>query len=269
MCELRVWGTSVMLEASSLSSLAGIRHGFFTRDGGVSSGIYASLNGEVGSSDAPDQVAENRARMAATLGVAPDRLLTCYQVHSPDVVIAEVPWSRDARPHADAIVTRVAAACVGSSTADCGPVLFADPQARVVGAAHAGWRGALSGVLGGHACGDGRARGQARAHRRGARADDQSVELRGRPRPGQRFLAADPGNAHSSSVDARAARFVRSSRLYRDTPAARGHRAFDGLELCTYADPARFFSYRRATHRGEPDYGRHVNAIALARLISR
>src|SRR5262245_456771 len=136
-----------MLEAPSLSSLNGIRHGFFTRAGGVSSGIYASLNGGVGSNDAQDQVAENRARMAAALGVARDRLLTCYQVHSPNVVIAEVPWSSTARPHADAIVTRVAGLAVGVSTADCGPVLFADAQARVVGAAHAGWRGALTGVL--------------------------------------------------------------------------------------------------------------------------
>ena len=114
----------------SLAKLAGIRHGFFTRDGGVSQGVYATLNGGVGSDDAPDKVAENRARMAAALGVAPDRLLTAYQIHSPDVVVAEQPWTRENRPRADAIVTRTPGLAIGVSTADCGPLLFADAQAR-------------------------------------------------------------------------------------------------------------------------------------------
>ncbi len=106
-----------------------------------------SLNGGIGSRDAAGNVAENRARMAAALGVEPARLLTAYQVHSPDVVVAETPWTSDARPRADAIVTRMRALAIGVTTADCGPVLFADPQARVIGAAHAGWRGALGGVI--------------------------------------------------------------------------------------------------------------------------
>ena len=129
-----------------LGQLPGIRHGFFTRAGGVSDGVYASLNAGVGSSDAPQNVAENRARMAAALGVPPERLLTCHQVHSPKAVVAVAPWGADARPRADAIVTTVAGLAIGVSTADCGPVLFADTQARVIGAAHAGWRGALAGV---------------------------------------------------------------------------------------------------------------------------
>ncbi|HEY5217970.1 MAG TPA: laccase domain-containing protein, partial [Pseudolabrys sp.] len=123
-----------MLQALSLDTLPRIRHAFFTRTGGVSEGVYTSLNGGVGSNDAPDKVAENRARMAVALGVTPDRLLTAYQIHSPDVVIADVPWSHDNRPRADAIVTRTPALAIGVSTADCGPLLFADAQARVIGA---------------------------------------------------------------------------------------------------------------------------------------
>jgi hypothetical protein len=136
----------MMIEAQTLA-LDGIRHGFFTRAGGVSDGFYASLNGGIGSDDRPDRVAENRARMAAAVGVAPGRFVTPYQIHSPQVVVAEAPWPADARPRADAIVTRMRELAIGVTTADCGPILFADPTARVIGAAHAGWRGALSGVV--------------------------------------------------------------------------------------------------------------------------
>ena len=136
-----------MLQAQSLSKLPGIRHGFFTRGGGVSEGLYESLNGGTGSEDSPAKIAENRARMAARLGVAPERFLTAYQIHSPEVVVAETPWPANDRPRADAIVTRVPGLAIGISTADCGPVLLADAQARVIGAAHAGWRGALTGVI--------------------------------------------------------------------------------------------------------------------------
>src|SRR5262249_25754345 len=136
----------MLLQAGSLAAMPGVRHAFFTREGGVSQGIYASLNGGVGSNDDRAHVAENRARMAAALGVAPDALVTPYQIHSADVVVTETPWAPDARPRADAVVTRVPGLAIGVSTADCGPVLLTDPVARVVGAAHAGWRGALAGV---------------------------------------------------------------------------------------------------------------------------
>ena len=119
-----------MLQAAALSKLARIRHGFFTRGGGVSHGVYASLNGGVGSNDAPDKVAENRARMAAALGVAPDRLLTAYQIHSPSVVVADEPWTRENRPRADAIVTRTPRLAIGVSTADCGPLLLGRRRRR-------------------------------------------------------------------------------------------------------------------------------------------
>src|SRR5436309_1220222 len=135
------------LEAMSLAGLANVRHAFFTRAGGVSPGIYASLNGGPGSQDAPANVAENRARMAAVLGVAPARLITAYQIHSSEVVTVERPWPPQERPRADAIVTRTAGIAIGVTTADCGPVLLADGAAGVIGAAHAGWRGASTGVL--------------------------------------------------------------------------------------------------------------------------
>jgi hypothetical protein len=137
----------MLLQASSLTKFAHIRHAFFTREGGVSQGIYATLNGGVGSSDAPHKVAENRARMAQALGVEAQHLLTPYQIHSPDVVIAEEPWAPEKRPRADAVVTRKPGMAIGVSTADCGPLLFADADARVIGAAHAGWRGAFTGII--------------------------------------------------------------------------------------------------------------------------
>jgi YfiH family protein len=254
-----------MLQARSLRDLPGIRHAFFTRAGGVSQGIYESLNGGVGSNDAPANVAENRARMAAALGVAPDRLLSLYQIHSPDVVVAEAPWDTANRPRADAIVTRVPGLAVGIGTADCGPVLLADPQAQVIGAAHAGWRGALTGVI---------------------EATVAAMERLGAAR-GRIFAAVGPTISQRNYevgedlLDRFRAADQDSGRFFR--PAARlGHAMFDlpgyiatrlaragvvqaeDLGLCTYADPARFYSYRRSTHRAEPDYGRHINAIALA-----
>src|SRR5207302_1755301 len=136
-----------MIQSPSLSAHQNIRHAFFTRAGGVSEGIYQSLNGGIGSSDVPDNVRENRARMAAALGVAPSHFVTCYQIHSPDVIVAEAPWTRENSPRADAIVTRVPGLAVGVTTADCGPILFADSDGGVVGATHSGWKGALTGVL--------------------------------------------------------------------------------------------------------------------------
>src|SRR3981189_3551724 len=135
-----------LLQAKSLAALPGIRHAFFTREGGVSQGIYASLNGGVGTTDPREPGAEDRARVGAARGGAPEALLSAYQIPPPDVVVAERPWGPDARPRADAIVTRVARLAIGISTADCGPVLLADAQAGGIGAAPAGWRGALAGV---------------------------------------------------------------------------------------------------------------------------
>ena len=136
----------MMFGSSLLAALPGLRHAFFTREGGVSGGIYEGLNGGLGSKDDPADVAENRRRMAEQMGVAPEHLLSVHQIHSPDAVMATGPWEGD-KPRADALVTRTEGIAIGVTAADCGPVLFADPAARVIGAAHAGWKGALTGVL--------------------------------------------------------------------------------------------------------------------------
>jgi YfiH family protein len=254
-----------MLQASSISELGGIRHGFFTRAGGVSDGLYASLNGGIGSRDAPAKVAENRARMAAALGVGPDRLVTAYQIHSPDVVIAAAPWTPDTRPRADAIVTTCPGLAIGVSTADCGPVLFADASARVVGAAHAGWRGAFTGVL--EATIDTMERlGAERARlvvALGPMIRQQNYEVG--PEFIAQFQAADGANARFFTPSRRAGHALFDLAGYIAARlAAAGIRQIEDVGRCTYADPKDFFSYRRSTHVGEPDYGRHVNAIALA-----
>ncbi len=251
------------LQAEALA-LPGLRHAFFTRDGGVSTGLYASLNGGIGSADSAAHVAENRARMTAALGVPPGRLLTAYQIHSPDVIVADEPWPAEPRPRADAIVTRTPNLAIGVTTADCGPVLFAEPQARVIGAAHAGWRGALTGVLESTIAAMerlGAAREKIRAAL-GPMIRQPSYEVG--PDLIERFAAED---AQSASFFAAA---PRAGHALFDLPgyiAARLRRAgltrIEDLGVCTYADAARFFSYRRATHRGDSDYGRHVNAIAL------
>jgi purine-nucleoside/S-methyl-5'-thioadenosine phosphorylase / adenosine deaminase len=256
--------TANLLEANSLRALPRIRHAFFTRGGGVSDGVYASLNGGPGSEDAPAKVAENRARMAAVLGVAPDRLLTAYQIHSPDVVVIERPWQPHERPRADAIVTAAPGLAIGVTTADCAPVLFADGAAGIIGAAHAGWRGAASGVLEATI---------AAMERCGADRTRISVALGPTIRQGNyevgpefmsRFLVANATNEQffRPSATPQHALFDLPGYIVARLIAA-GMRSIEDLGHCTYADAARFFSYRRSTHRKERDYGRHVNAIAL------
>jgi YfiH family protein len=251
------------LHAPNLSAVPGIRHAFFTREGGVSNGVYASLNGGQGSDDAPAHVAENRARMAAALGVTPDRLVTAYQIHSPDVIVAEAPWSNATRPRADAIVTRVPRLAIGVSTADCGPVLLADPAAGVVGAAHAGWKGALTGVLEATLARMeelGAVRGRIKAAI-GPMIRQPSYEVG--PELIARFHASDPMSEAFFVAAPRAGHAMFDLAGYVASRLARaGIAPVEDLAVCTYADP-RFFSYRRATHRADPDYGRHINAIAL------
>jgi YfiH family protein len=253
-----------MTTASSLlSAIPGLRHAFFDRDGGVSEGIYASLNAGLGSRDEPSHVAENRRRMAARLGVEPQRLLTAYQIHSPDVAVATAPWDGASRPRADAIVTKTEQLAIGVTAADCGAVLLVDPGARVIGAAHAGWKGALAGIL--QKTVD--AMVQLGAERSGIVAAigplirQQSYEV-GREfverftqadeAYGQFFIAAS--REHHAMFDL--AGFIRM-RLENA-----GVLMIDDTGIDTYADE-RFFSYRRSQHRGEGDYGRHVHAIVL------
>jgi YfiH family protein len=251
------------IEATSLA-LTGIRHAFFTRAGGVSSGLYATLNGGVGSQDDAGKVVENRARMAAALAVEPQRLLTAYQTHSPKVVVAEAPWTTENRPQADAVVTRMRALAIGVTTADCGPVLFADPHAGVIGAAHAGWRGALTGVIEATVAAMerlGAAPGQIRAaigpmirQSNYEVGPDLVARFRAEDAAASRFFAPARRDGHAM-FDLAGYIAVRLKRA--------GITAVEDVALCTYADPEQFFSYRRTTHRAEADYGRHVNAIAL------
>jgi polyphenol oxidase len=257
--------TAATVHSSLLSRLPGVRHAFFTRDGGVSEGVYASLNGGTGSNDDQARVRENRARMAAAVGVAPERFLTCYQIHSPDVVTVETPWTADARPRADAMVTRVPNIALGISTADCGPVLFAEAEARVIGGAHAGWRGAFTGVL--EATIEAMEKLGAKRSRIAAalgpmiRRENYEVG----PEFVARFEQADPENARFFTASQRAghAMFDLPGYIVKRLRGA-GIEQIDNLGLCTCADADRFYSYRRMTLRGEPDYGRHINAIVLS-----
>ncbi|HLH96835.1 MAG TPA: peptidoglycan editing factor PgeF [Xanthobacteraceae bacterium] len=253
-----------LVEAASLAALPGIRHGFFTRSGGVSEGIYESLNAGVGSQDDPHKVAVNRARMAAALKVAPERLLTPYQVHSAEVAVVDAPWTPATRPRSDAIVTRTRGLAIGVTTADCGPVLFADAEAGVIGAAHAGWRGALSGVLEStiaalERCGARRERVVAAL---GPMIRQPSYEVG--PELVARFEADDAANARFFAPSARAGHALFDLAGYVAMRLGRaGIIRIEDVGHCTYASPAMFFSFRRSTHRGEGDYGRHVNALAL------
>jgi polyphenol oxidase len=253
------------ITAASLSGLVGIRHAFFTRDGGVSSGIYATLNAGIASKDDAAHVVENRARMARALGVPPENFVTAYQIHSPDVVVAEKPWDSSARPRADAIVTRVPGLAIGVSTADCGPVLFADASARVLGAAHAGWRGAFGGVLEATL----REMEKLGASRNnvvtalGPMIRQPNYEVSGEFFRNFCQVAAD--NERFFTKGARADHFMFDLPGYiAERLRQAGVRAIEDCGLCTYAEPERFYSYRRSQHRGEHDYGRHVNAIVLA-----
>jgi YfiH family protein len=241
---------------------AGVRHGYFTRVGGVSSGIYEGLNIGAGSSDDPALVQENRQRVAEWMGVPATHLLTAHQIHSPDVVIAREPFSGN-RPRADAVVTDRPGIAVGASTADCGPVLFADANAGVVGAAHAGWRGAFAGVL---------ENTIAAMESLGARRDNIVAVLGPSIGPANyevgsefiaRFVEADSGNGRYFSPSAREGYAMFDLNLYTVDRLRRAGVRADKLDRCTYAEEGLFYSYRRGTHRGEPDYGRQISAIVL------
>jgi hypothetical protein len=253
------------LDSPLLSAIPGLRHAFFTRDGGVSDGIYASLNGGLGSNDDAANVAENRRRMAEQLGITPKNFLTVYQIHSPDAVVASAPWQDGSRPRADAIVTRTEGLAICVTAADCGPILFVDPNARVIGAAHAGWKGALSGIL---------------------EATVEAMEKLGAERSGMVAAIGPLIRQHSYEVGREfVERFTEAdaeNAVFFVPSAREGHAMFDlagfirmrlenagvlmidDIGVDTYSDE-RFYSYRRSVHRKEPDYGRHVHALVLTR----
>jgi polyphenol oxidase len=252
-----------MFCASTLESCDGIRHGFFTRQGGVSKGIYGSLNCGLGSRDDVESVRQNRALVAETLGVPPERLLTLYQTHSATAVIVDKPWNGEAA-EADALVTRTPGLAVGALTADCAPILFCDPQARVIAAAHAGWRGALSGIAEAtiatmEELGAKRERIVAvigpsisqRAYEVGADYVD-------------RFLAEEPASEAFFMTESSGEPHFDLSGYAAERLSRAGIGSVSDLGLCTYCDETRLFSYRRSQHHGEEDYGRQISAIVLA-----
>ena len=254
-----------MLKSPSLDNIAGIRHAFFTREGGVSEGIYASLNCGAGSSDAPDRVTENKRRAAAHLKLEDDRLVTLYQVHSPEVVTLTDPAPVLAnRPEADAMVTRIPGIALGILTADCAPVLFADAEAGVIGAAHAGWCGALGGVVENTIL----AMEDLGARRRNIRATvgpciAQASYQVGADFPDP-FIEDDPGTVMLFRPDGDTGKHLFDLQGYvlRRLEDA-GIAARDALDMDTYTSGDLFFSYRRTCHRGEDDYGLGLSAISL------
>jgi polyphenol oxidase len=255
----------MMITLAALDGDGSIRHGFFTRRGGVSGGIYTSLNCGFGSRDDPRAVAENRTIAAARLGIVAERLVSCHQVHGTAVVTVERPWQRRDNPRADGMVTTVPGIALGVLAADCAPVLLADPEARVVAAAHSGWRGALAGV---------------------AEATIAAMEEKGARR--ERIRAAiGPCIAQPSyevgaefaatfaAADAASGGFFRPGErpghFLFDLPGYIAHRlaplglaAVEWAGRDTAAEEELFFSYRRACQRGEGDYGRLLAAIAIA-----
>jgi len=251
------------IEASTLK-LPGIAHAFFTREGGVSTGIYRGLNTGIGSNDSREAVLENRARAARHIGALPENLATPHQIHSSDAIVVETVWAPGQGPKADAVVTNRPGIAVGAGAADCGPVLFAEPEAKIVAAAHAGWKGAFTGILESTVAAMerlGAKRGKIVAVL-GPTISQESYEVG--PEFVARFVAADSANARFFAPSARAdhAMFDLPAYIVARLKAA-GIGSAESLGLCTYADEARFYSFRRATHRGEPDYGRLLSAIAL------
>ena len=249
-----------ILRAQNLSRDSGIAHGFFGRAGGVSHGLYESLNCGLGSADDTTHVIENRRRVQSALGA--DTLCTLYQVHSAKAVIIDKPWVTG--PEADAMATRAKGIALGILSADCAPILLADGEAGVIGAAHAGWKGALGGIV---------------------ESAISAMEQLGARRP---RIAAAIGpcisQANYEVTDAFRQRFVEADAAndrFFDAGARHGHAQFDldgfvaerlnragvdnvsRLSRCTYAHESEFFSFRRATHRRETDYGREISAIVL------
>ncbi len=249
---------------SDLLKAAGITHGFFTRRGGVSQGVYESLNGGVGSNDDPACVNENRRRMADVLGITGDNLLVPFQVHSAVALRIDAPFAQDTRPRCDGLVTATRGLGLGVTGADCGIILFADAERQIIGAAHAGWKGALTGVL--EATIDAMekigARREAIAAALGPTIGPESYEVGAEFFA--RFLDAAQDYAQFFKPSTRVGHFMFDlPRFIGARVKSAGIGRFESCDIDTYADEARCFSYRRSVHRNEPDYGRLIAAIAL------
>lgn len=255
-----------MIKAGALDAVSGVRHGFFTRQGGVSNGIYASLNGGLGSRDDARAVAENRRRAVARLGLGDAPLCTVHQCHGADCITVEAPWKRQAAPRADAMATDRPGVVLGVLSADCAPVIFADREARVIAIAHAGWKGALGGVIEAAVdamTGLGAQRGNIAAAI-GPSIGPQSYEVGAEFQA--EFMAADAANDGYFSPASRAGHHLFDLAGYAaGRLQALGLGVVENLASDTYADAQRFFSYRRACHNGEGDYGRLLSLVALGR----
>ena len=253
------------LTSSDLSSIAHVRHGFFDRTGGISTGIYASLNCGYGSNDAPASVRENRSRVAAQFGLQEPDLLTIHQIHSDTAEIVRHVWSPGSAPQGDAMATDRPGIAIGILTADCAPVLLADRRRHVIGAAHAGWKGALSGITD---------KTIEKMESLGARRSDivavigpcisqPAYEVGGEFR--MKFIQDAGDNARWFIESDRPDHFRFDLPGYVATRLkAAGVGTVATLGRCTYSDEDSFYSFRRTTHRGEPDYGRQISVIALA-----
>lgn len=253
------------LRANNLSAVSGMTHAFFGRTGGVSRGVYASLNCALGTRDSPEAVAENRSRaLAALTGTTGATLLSLYQAHTTDVVTVREPWEAAARPRADGVVTDRAGLALGIVTADCAPVLFADAQAHVIGAVHAGWKGALGGVV---------EAAVAAMKKLGSKPENiraaigpcisQSAYEVG-PEFIARFRDADGNNTRFFVPSPRDGHWQFDLEAYVAARlASAGVGSIESLAACTCSRDADFFSYRRATHRKESDFGHQLSAIML------
>jgi len=252
-----------MIESEALK-FPGISHGFFTRGGGHSTGLFASLNCGLGSGDDLELVQMNREAVARALGVDATHLVTAHQFHSADALEVVAAWTPDNRPKVDGLATKVKGIALGVLTADCGPVLFADAKAGVVGACHAGWAGALKGITQATVL----AMERLGAHRAdmvavlGPTISKAAYEVG--PEFPEPFLNQDETHARYFSPSAKQGHFMFDLPSYLvDRLKQEGVGQVHNLDLCTCSDEASFYSYRRATHRGEQDYGRLISAIAL------
>ena len=255
-------GELAFLAAANLEA-NGIRHGFFLRTGGVSEGVYASLNCGRGSADERDRVEENRARVAATLGAAPGMLAGPRQAHSAKAAIVTAPWRPGEAPEADAVVTDVRGLAISVLTADCAPVLLADPQAQVIAAAHAGWKGAKAGIIGSAIEAMGRLGARA-AHIEaaiGPAISQAAYEVS--PEFKAAFLADGQANEQYFTQAEGGRPYFNLAGYVKDRLLSKGVTNIQDIGACTYENESILFSYRRSVHRFEPDYGRQISAILL------
>lgn len=253
-----------VVSSSVLKKIPSVHHAFFTREGGVSHSLYSSLNGGLGSQDNSEHIMENRQRMAGFLQIEPQNFLSLYQIHSKNVVVVDQPWNANSRPQADAMVTDQPGVALAIATADCGPVLFVDAQSGVIGAAHAGWKGAIGGILEATI----EAMEQLGANRLhvtavlGPTISQEAYEV------GEDFKSVFCNSQQEYQQFFKPGQ--NDGKFYFNLPGFIKYRlnllnikCFQNLSLCTYQDEKRFYSYRRSTHQQENDYGRLISAICL------